>query len=101
MMAKGDMPTFRLKAKFQDKRMQTCPMRDGSKKEAERREIGVVWTEDGKHTFRFAAELEPAIVKALGGKPGDRVFFDLFDTKDDGARSGRAPAAPVEEDADF
>jgi hypothetical protein len=87
-----------LKAKFSDSREQDCPMRDGASQKGIRREVGVVWDNDGKLTFRFAKELEPAIVKALGGKAGDRVFFDLFQSDSDG--KGRAPKAD-DDDADF
>lgn len=102
-MSGGKGPAFRVKAKFKDGREQRCPMRNGDTVTAQRREVACIWDNDGRLTLRFAPELEPAMVKALGGKAGEAVYFDVYAADETGTGKSRANAknAADDEDDDF
>lgn len=85
-------PIGRCKAKFADGREQSFKSRNGEVMTGPRREIFTVWDNgDGRFGIRFESEVAATLVKFLGGKPGDRVYFDLF--QENGGFAGGGTAA--------
>jgi hypothetical protein len=88
----GKGPSFRLKAKRKDGSTIQAKDRDGNQVKLPRAEIGVVWDNEGRLTFKFTDErVMAAVTKAMGGD----CYFDLY--ANDGPK---APAPRGEEEAD-
>lgn len=97
-MAKGQGPAFRLKGKRKDGTEVVCKDREGNKIKLARFEVGIVWDNDGKLSFKFTDERAvAALEKAFGGE----CWFDMYDNRKDGG-SGRGPKAEdTADDDDF
>ncbi len=88
---------FRLKSKFADGREQTYTNRSGSTGTSVRITVGTVFEdESGKMNMSFEDNIKAAIIKALGGSPDDRVYFDLYEN--DGGIPATKPAKPAARD---
>lgn len=81
----GNGPAFKLKAKRKDGERITTKDRDGNAIELPRAEVGVVWDNDGKLTFKFSdPRIEAAVNKLMGGD----CYFDLFDNREGTSSKG-------------
>lgn len=77
-MAKGNPPVGRVKAKFGDGRMQTFKLHDGTSKTDKFRTVASIWRDERGMSMSFEGDLGAAVTKALGGKPGERIFFNVY-----------------------
>ena len=94
-MASGNKgPVMRLKAKRKDGTELTAKDRDGNAMKLPRVELGVVWDNEGRMTFKFTDErVGTAVNKALGGD----CYFDLYRNDPPKARA----EAAEDDDSDF